>query len=129
MEWFVLRKLIVICIFLALTACTSAETEMDIIQQIERDLEKIVNPSDVSKLSSNPNDYIKAHKNEFNNIVEQKQIALNHFLNKFAKSNKDGLEEYIMASACSKILGGKNPVNEWATGKDWYDQYIEATGG
>ncbi|SMQ77540.1 hypothetical protein SAMN05444673_2874 [Bacillus sp. OV166] len=122
-----MRKLFVICILLALTACTSAEKKMDIIQQVERDLEKMVTPSDVSKLSSNPNDYINAHKNEFNNIVEQKHIALNHFLNKFAKSNEDGLEEYIMASACSKILGEKNPVKEWSTGKEWYEQYIEAT--
>lgn len=121
-----LRKLLMLCIVLVLTACTSAEREMDIIQQVERDLEKIVASSDVSKLSSNPNDYIKTHKNEFSNIVEQKQIALKHFLNKFAKSNEDGLEEYIMAAACSEILGGENPVNDWSTGKEWYEQYIEA---
>ncbi|MCM3574042.1 hypothetical protein M3172_12660 [Mesobacillus subterraneus] len=121
-----MRKLLILCIVLLLTACTSAEREMDIIQQVERDLEKIVTSSEVNKLSSNPNYYIKAHKNEFSNIVEQKQIALKHFLNKFAKSNEDGLEEYIMASACSEILGEKNPVNEWSTGKEWYEQYIEA---
>ncbi|WP_423410304.1 hypothetical protein AABM38_10405 [Heyndrickxia sp. MSNUG] len=122
-----MRKLLMLCIVLVLTACTSAEREMDIIQQIERDLEKIVTSSDVSKLSSNPNDYIKTHKKEFSNIVGQKQITLKHFLNKFAKSNGDGLEEYIMASACSEILGEKNPVNEWSTEKEWYEQYIEAT--
>jgi hypothetical protein len=112
---------------LVLTACTSAEKEMDIIQQVERDLEKIVTSSEVSKLSSNPNDYIKVHESEFNNIVEQKQIALTHFLNKFAKSNEDGLEEYIMAAACSRILGKKDPVHEWASGKEWYIQYMEVT--
>lgn len=120
-----MKKLAITFILLVLTACTSSEKEMDIIQQIERDMEKIV-ASGESNLNSNPNDYIKAHKHEFNNIVEQKQITLDHFLNKFEKSNEDGLEEYIMASACTKILGKENPVKQWSTGKEWYERYIAA---
>lgn len=121
-----MKKLLMIILMLVLSACTSSEEEMDRIQQVERDLEKIVASGD-SKLYSNPNEYLKAHNVEFNNIVEQKQIALNHFLNKFSESNEDGLEEYIMASACSEILGEKNPVKEWSTGKEWYEQYMEET--
>ena len=120
-----MKKLAIMFILLVLTSCTSSEKEMDIIQQIERDMEKIV-ASGESNLNSNPNEYIKAHENEFKNIVAQKQITLDHFLNKFEKSEEDGLEEYIMASACTKILGEENPVKQWSTGKEWYERYITA---
>jgi hypothetical protein len=124
-----MRKLVILCMVMLLSACTSSEKEMDIIQQVERDLEKIVSSNEVNGLASNPNDYIKNHTSEFNRIVEQKQITLKHFLDKFAKSHEDGLEEYIMAAACSEILGKKDPVKEWSTGKEWYEQYIAATEG
>jgi hypothetical protein len=119
-----MRKLFLICILMVLTACTSAEKEMDIIQQIERDLEQIQSTSHEFKLFSNPYDYLKKQSEEFDNIVSKKQIALDHFLNKFEKSEENGLEEYIMASACVEILGKKNPVKEWSTGKEWYEKYI-----
>ncbi|MFC4323271.1 hypothetical protein [Litchfieldia salsa] len=119
-----MRKIFLLCVLMVLTACTSAEKEMDIIQQIERDLETIVNSNALNKISSNPNDYIEAHLNEFENIVSQKEIAINHFLSKFEKSDENGLEEYIMAAASVEILGEENPVKEWSTGKEWYEKYI-----
>jgi hypothetical protein len=46
-------------------------------------------------------------------------------LNKFANSDKNGLEEYIMAIACSEILN-ENPANKkWASGREWYDNNIK----
>jgi hypothetical protein len=96
-----MRKVIFICILMLLTACSSnSEKEMDIIQQIEQDLSSIVNSNIVNKTSSNPNDYITANLEDFNNIVSGKQIALNHFLDKFKEGKENGLKEYIMAAAC-----------------------------
>ncbi|PFA69790.1 hypothetical protein CN378_03210 [Bacillus sp. AFS015802] len=118
-----MKKVFSIFLLILLTACTSAEKEMDIIQQVEKDLETIVSSNAISKSSSNPNDYINAHLDDFENIVSKKQITLDHFLKKLKKSEENGLEEYIMAAACVEILGDKNPVYEWSTGKEWYEKY------
>ncbi|TYR77071.1 hypothetical protein FZC79_05085 [Rossellomorea vietnamensis] len=115
-----MKKVFPFLLLILLTACTSAEKEMDIIQQVERDLETIFTLNDPSKTSSNPNDYINAHLDDFENIISNKQITLDHFLKKLKKSEENSLEEYIMAAACVEILGEKNPVNEWSTGKEWY---------
>ncbi|OAT86040.1 hypothetical protein A6P54_18015 [Bacillus sp. MKU004] len=118
-----MKKVFSFLLLILLTACTTAEEEMDIIQQVERHLETIVSSNDPSITSSNPNDYINAHFDDFESIVSNKQITLDHFLKKLKKSEENGLEEYIMAAACVEILGKKNPVNEWSTGKEWYEKY------
>ena len=140
-----MRKIIFICLILFFTAgCNSnsekekgtiqkndsklnnissiSEKEMDTMQQIDLKLNTIVTSTEF-KQSSNPYDYLKAHSDEFDYIVSKKEIALNHFLDKFANSQKDGLEEYIMATACVKILGEKNPIKEWSSGREWYGKY------
>jgi hypothetical protein len=120
-----MKKVIFICILIFLTACSSnSEKEMDTIQQIDRNLSSIVNSKIVNKASSNPYDYITANSEEFNNIVSSKQITLNYFFDKFKDSDENGLKEYIMADACVKILGVKNTVQEWSTGREWYEKYI-----
>jgi hypothetical protein len=123
-----MKKLFIIFSLLLITACgfMGAEKKMDIIQQIESDLDTIVNSENVNKFSSNTYAYIEAQPYEFNNIVSKKQITLDHFLNKFEKSEENGLEEYIMAAACAEILGEKNPVKEWESGRGWYEKYIAA---
>ncbi|WP_154674866.1 hypothetical protein [Desnuesiella massiliensis] len=46
-------------------------------------------------------------------------------LSKFENSNKDGLEEYIMAISCSEILK-ENPSSKiWTSGRQWYENYIK----
>ena len=123
-----MRKILFIWLVIILTACSSvSEKEMDTIQQIERDLSSIVNSNNV-KVSSNPNDYITAHSEEFNNIVSSQQIGLNHFLDKFEENDENGLNEYIMAAACVEILGDKNPIKEWSTGREWYEKYTSDKG-
>jgi len=118
-----MRKILFIWLVIFLTACSSVnEKETDTIQQLERDLNSIVNSNTV-KVSSNPNDYITAHLEEFNNIVSSQKIGLNHFLDKFEENDENGLNEYIMAAACVEILGDKNPVKDWSTGREWYEKY------
>jgi hypothetical protein len=118
-----MRKIIFIFLILFITGCSSNnEKEKDITQQIDRELNTILNSTEF-KLSSNPYDYLKGHPDELDYIVSQKDITLNHFLDKFSNSQNDGLEEYIMATVCVKILGEKNPVKEWSSGREWYEKY------
>ena len=47
-------------------------------------------------------------------------------INKFANSNKNGLEEYIMAIACSEILKENSTSKNWDSGREWYNNYTKA---
>lgn len=95
-------------------------------QTIDKKLYNITHPQDSQVLSSsNPYDYIKSADSykDYKYIVSQGDKSLNYMLKKFAGSDKNGLEEYIMAMACSDIL--KENKN-WASGREWYNNYINA---
>lgn len=79
-------------------------------------------------VSSNPNDYISAHRQEYDEIVAGGQAALDYMLDSFKNGTEDGLEQWIMAKACSDILGDKNTVKQWATGRGWYNSYTADSG-
>ncbi len=91
------------------------------------------NGSDIEKLlsiigsspamSSNPNDYIKEHKAEFDEIVEMDTDALSYMFSEFEKGACSDLRGHIMASACLKILEGENIAITYETGQQWYNQY------
>ncbi|RSD27805.1 hypothetical protein [Mesobacillus subterraneus] len=121
-----MKKLLILCVLVLISAFgfLSAERKMETIRHIDSDLDTIVNSKNVNSFSSHTNAYIKAQPQEFHNIVSKKQVALDHFLEKFAKGEENGLKEYIMAAACVEILGEKNPVKEWETGRGWYEKYI-----
>lgn len=93
---------------------------------IEQKLNNIIYPKDPMILKSSiPSDYVKGvdSKEDYKYIVSQGKKSLNYILNKFASSNENGLEEYIMAMACSEILK-ENPFSKnWASGREWYDNY------
>lgn len=75
--------------------------------------------------SSNPYDYIDGNKN-YKDIVNLGNNALKYMLTKFKSTKENGLKEYIMAIACSEILK-ENPSNKkWASGKEWYNNYIKS---
>lgn len=95
-------------------------------QTIEEKLNNITNPKDSKvALSSNPYDYIKGvdSREDYKYIVSGGEKSLNYMLNKFAKGNENGLEEYIMAIACSEILKENPSSKNWATGREWYENY------
>jgi hypothetical protein len=98
-------------------------------QTIEEKLNNNTNPKDSRVLlSSNPYDYIKGvdSNEDYKYIVSQGKRSLNFMLNKFSNSNKNGLEEYIMAIACSEILKENSTPKNWASGREWYDNYTKA---
>jgi hypothetical protein len=98
-------------------------------QTIEEKLSSITHPKDSKvSLSSNPYDYIKdlESNEDYKYIVSQGEKSLNYMLNKFASSNKNGLEEYIMALACSEILKENPTSKNWASGREWYESYTKA---
>jgi hypothetical protein len=75
------------------------------------------------KTSSNPGDYINEHKQSYDDIIKIGQPALEYLLWKFEQASQNGLREWIMAKACSDILGTMDPVKNWASGKEWYQKY------
>ena len=79
----------------------------------------------VPSFSSNPYDYIKNSK-DFEDIVSMGDDALKYLLAEFKVSKDNGLKEYVMAIACSKILKEDPENKKWGSGREWYDNYIEA---
>jgi hypothetical protein len=78
-------------------------------------------------ISSNPYDYIKDKESleDYKYIVSQGEKALNYMLHKFSISSSNGLEEYIMAIACSEILEEDRSLIKWASGQEWYSHYMK----
>jgi hypothetical protein len=130
-----LMNVMVICLtFLfvfSLIGCNNTvkkvSTDITFEQTIDGKLNNITNPKDYTvSLSSNPYDYIKGvdSNKDYKYIVLQGEKSLNYMLNKFANSDNNGLEEYIMAIACSEILQENPTSKKWATGREWYDNHI-----
>lgn len=83
----------------------------------------ITDPSVAS--SSNPYDYIKHNEKDFEDIVDLGDDGLKYMLDKFKSSKENGLREYVMAIACSKILKENSENKNWSTGREWYNNYIQ----
>ncbi|HEY9063140.1 MAG TPA: hypothetical protein VIO64_21985 [Pseudobacteroides sp.] len=88
-------------------------------KEIDQKIQSILN---IKSASSNPYDIIKDNK-DFEYLIQQKDAGLRCMLDKFRESNDNGLKEYIMAIACSKILDEDPKEKKWSTGRGWYDQY------
>ncbi|MFL0245673.1 hypothetical protein [Candidatus Clostridium stratigraminis] len=105
-----------------------ASSEKSFEQTIDEKLYNITHPKDSTiSLSSNPYDYIKntTGKENYQYIVRNGKKSLDYLLVKFESSSKNGLEEYIMAIACSEILKEDPAAKKWDSGKAWYDNYIK----
>lgn len=130
----VLLGLIIISVF---SACSNSEknsndvktknndelVNSEAIDEINTALNTIVNSPSAS---SNPYDYVKTHQTEFNAIVKQGNTSLDYLITEFSKSNSNGLKEYIMALACIEILGKHNKVENWSSGREWYELYLNS---
>jgi len=73
--------------------------------------------------SSNPQDYIKAHENEYNAILAMDYKALTYLFSEFKEGGQNGLKGNIMANLCRTILGGEDIKSLASTPQDWYDTY------
>lgn len=82
----------------------------------------IQNPK--AMFSSNPYDYVKDSR-DYEWIVKQGVEVLEYMLQKFEKSKENGLREYIMAIACSEILGDRPENKKWSSGREWYENYLK----
>ena len=74
--------------------------------------------------SSNPYDFIKNNK-DYMDIVNLGQPALDYMLSKFEQTTDNGLKEYVMAIACSEILGEKPEQKDWSSGREWYQKHLK----
>lgn len=88
--------------------------------QIEKYLATIMSSP---QLSSNPQDYIKAHENEYNAILDMDHKALTYLFSQFKKGGQNGLKGNIMMNLCRTILGGEDIKSANTTPQDWYDTY------
>lgn len=101
----------------------SQKTSEQISKLIDDKLYAIIsNPKHMA--SSNPYNYTKDNK-DYEYIVNQGEKALEHMLGKFKNSNENGLKEYVMAIACSEILGEKPEQKNWSSGREWYEHYLK----
>lgn len=109
-------------LLLTLVGCKkSNETKNNI---VEKNLSKIISTSNNNvQLASNPYEYISNNKKEYADIISS-EGALEYMLNEFAKSNEDGLKEYIMALVCCDILGEDVTNKQWNSGREWYTNYL-----
>lgn len=94
--------------------------------EVEKNLREIISSP---AQSSNPNDYINAHKKEYMAILEKGDIALQYMLNEFRLEKAKGLRAHIMMSLCIDILGDRNEVKKgtYNSPEEWYLRYNETT--
>lgn len=75
------------------------------------------------KESSNPKDYIRAHLDEYENILKLGEEALDYLLVQFERGQNNDLRGQIMMSLAKEILGDRNNViDETLSPQDWYAQ-------
>ncbi|MCY1714186.1 hypothetical protein [Caproiciproducens galactitolivorans] len=88
-------------------------------ENVEADLKIILSSP---KESSNPNDYINAHRKEYENIIKVGDSALYYMLNEFKTGRAEGLRGEVMKAICIEMLGTKNNVPEgsYHTAQEWY---------
>ena len=74
--------------------------------------------------SSNPQDYIDAHRDEYENLtLKYPDGVLDYLLSQFEAENADGLRGHIMMILCKEMLGVQNNVtDESLSPQEWYSQ-------
>lgn len=119
-------------LILSVIGCNNIKKEVmtgkTIEQTIDLKLNNIFNLANKNILqSSNPDKYIMGleHNQDYRYIISKGENSLKYILGKFAGNNSDGIEEYIMASACSKILKQNPYTRRWSTGREWYNNYLK----
>ncbi len=87
--------------------------------KIENYLKIITSPGG----SSNPYDYIKAHRKEYESIIKMGDEALNYLLAQFEKGGNNDLKGYIMMALCKELLGDRNNVtDEGLLPQEWFSK-------
>ena len=98
----------------------SEETERTVAQNID-----IIMSSPLT--SSNSQDYIDAHRAEYDAILALDEKALPYLFSEFEKGGQTGLKGHIMEGLCRTILGGEDISYANSDPQDWYDHYRALT--
>lgn len=93
----------------------------ELIQRVENSL-SIIMSSPLT--SSNPQDYINAHQEEYENLTfKYSDGVLEYLLSEFETGNSGGLRGHIMMRVCKDILGLSNNVtDESLSPQEWYSK-------
>ena len=102
-------------------ATLSDENNSDIAQRVEDGL-LVIMSSPLS--SSNPQDYINEHWEEYENLtMKYPDGVLEYLLSQFEAGNSNGLRGHIMMRICKDMLGVQNNVaDESLSPQEWYRQ-------
>jgi hypothetical protein len=78
--------------------------------------------------SSNPDDYIRAHEAEYEELIAYGTYTLRYCFAEFLQGNQSGLRGHIMAHICREMIRdlGEQEVpleNMVQTGQDWFDGF------
>ena len=73
--------------------------------------------------SSNPQDYIDAHPQEFEQLMDYGFKTLRYCFTLFEAGNQTGLEGHIMAEACRGIVGAELEARTYENGQAWYEDF------
>ncbi|MGC5770932.1 hypothetical protein [Paenibacillus pabuli] len=121
-KWMVSGKLVLCTAAWMLAACSNQAGSQDAAREVESSLQQIVSEPG-SMISSNPNDYIADNPAAWEQIINTGEDGLNILIQQLESSADNGLKEWLMAQASTELLGERNPVEHWQSGKDWLRQY------
>ncbi|SDL85461.1 hypothetical protein SAMN05428961_107158 [Paenibacillus sp. OK060] len=113
---------VMLCAAWMLVACSNQVESHDVSWKIDSNLQQIVNETEILT-SSNPGDYIAANTEAYAQILDTGEEGLNVLIQQLESSSNDGLKEWLMAQTSTELLGERNPVERWQSGKDWLRQY------
>lgn len=111
---------VILIIIVEIISLTVAYTSVE--RLVDRNLANIISSP---LYSSNADDYINEHRNEFDGIIAMGDKALYHMYSLFESEKDDGLKGVIMVKACIGILGERNKITQWTTPMDWYQKQME----
>ena len=81
--------------------------------------------------SSNPGEYIQAHREEYNQLLALGSKTVSYCFVQFAQRNCWDLNGHIMANLCREIIGQTEEVYEdgtYMTGQDWFNTFAKNAG-
>ncbi|WP_336771470.1 hypothetical protein [Paenibacillus sp. MMO-58] len=127
-----MKKVNVIALGMAvlLVLCLISSKKNSFERTVDEKLIHIVIPKDDHiRFSSSPYEYMNTEesKTDYEYIVSHGDKSLRYMLRKFASSKDDGLQEYIMALACSEILQEDPAAKDWDSGRKWYNDRFANT--
>ena len=98
-----------------------AKTDGEVAKRVEDGISVIMSSP---QTSSNPQDYINEHRQEYENITAKyPEGVLDYLLSQFEAGNTGGLRGHIMMRMCKDMLGLQNNITDDALSpQEWYEQ-------